>query len=336
MSSTTYITAGDGKIGYRVQGARLIDCRVDGLDENLFYEAPGPPQIPEGMGGDRMWIGPEVAFYWPSLELAREDPIKHAATPPAIDPGNYEARYPWPSGVHLDNKNVQLRDVRDGKAIHLDLTRTFAAIDQPTALPSDLKCVSFATTHEITVIGGDAGAVACTWSLLMVPPTGTLICPTTTRVDPRPYYDPFGEKHVQADDHAVRFLIDLERRIKMGILAEHTTGRMGYYKPAGSYGEKDLASLIVRIFPALPGESYVEIPRDCPADQRTGGDCLQAYCDDETFGRFGEMEFAAPMVTVGGCEHRSTSFVTHALVGPDAAIREAGRALLGVPLSVQQ
>ena len=42
------------------------------------------------------------------------------------------------------------------------------------------------------------------------------------------------------------------------------------------------------------------------------------------------MEFVAPAVVVGGCSARHTTCVTHALVGPDAAIRAAAQGLLGV------
>ena len=162
----------------------------------------------------------------------------------------------------------------------------------------------------------------------MVPPAGTLVCPTTRRVLPRSYYEPFGDKHVVVDDTSVRFTVDAAHRIKMGLRPEHTTGRMGYYRPLAG-GE---SSLIVRVFPVYPGELYVDIPRDHPHDQRSGGDALQAYNDDLTYGPFGEMEFVAPAVMVGGCTARHTACVTHALVGPDAAVREAGAALLGVSI----
>lgn len=325
---TQTITCGDGSIVVGYHGARLLDCRVDGVDQNLFFDDG------KGSGGDRLWIAPEVAFYWPSLEQAREDPVKWASTPADIDPGTYTAGETWPGGVHLYN-NCSLTDARDGKAIALKLGRTVAAIERPDGLPDGVKCVSFSLTNEVTVTGGDAGAVAAAWDILQVPPTGTLICPTTRNIGmPRSYYDPFGDKHVVCDDTSVRFLIDADRRIKMGLRPEDTTGRMGYYRPAGSFGDDATSTLIVRVFPVAPGDRYVDIPRDHPADQRRGGDALQAYNDDHTFGHFGEMEFVSPAVIVGGCEHRSTSCVTHVLAGPDAAIKAAGRALLGVDVAM--
>lgn len=320
---TQTIEAGDGRLVVAQHGARILNCQVDGLDENLFYDGG------DGTDGDRLWIAPEVAYYWPSLEDARRDPVGTAATPPEIDPGDYQVGGAWPGGLHL-HQACELTDARDGKSIALEITRVVAAIANPDGLPDGVKCVSFSITNDIAVTGGDAGAVAAAWDVLQVPPTGTLTCPTTRRVEPRSYYDPFGDKHVRSDDHAVRFLIDAKHRAKMGIRPEDTLGRMGYYRqhPGGT------SSLIVRIFPVFPGEQYVDIPRDHPADQRTGGDALQAYNDDQTFGHFGEMEFVAPAVVVGGCESRSSTCVTHALVGPDDAVRAAGRALLGVEITM--
>jgi hypothetical protein len=302
----------------------VLGCRVDGLDENLFYDDG------RGSGGDRLWIAPEVAFYWPSLEDARRDPVGTAATPGDIDPGDYEVDGQWDGGVHLFN-SCSLIDSRDEKAIGLEVKRTIAGIDRPVGLPDEIKCVSFALVNELLVAGGDAGAVASAWDILQVPPGGTLVCPTTQRVSPRSYYDPFGDRHVLCDDTAVRFRIDAQRRIKMGIRPEHATGRMGYFRPASVHGG-GMASLILRVFPVSPGELYVDIPRDHPADQRRGGDALQAYNDNGTFGPFGEMEYVAPAVQVGGCEYRHSSCVTHAMVGPESAVREAGRGLLGVGL----
>ena len=319
MDDTHHLPCGDGSITVATRGARILACHAGNGDENLFYDDGN------GNGGDRLWIAPEVAYYWPSLDDARRDPVGTAATPAQIDPGSWAVESSSTHAVTL-RQSATLTDGRDGKSISLDMTRTVAAIDPPHGMPADVRCASFAITNTLTVTGGDDDAVAAAWDILQVPPTGTLICPTTRRVEPRSYYDPFGDRHVVADDTAVRFLIDAGRRIKMGLRPEDTLGRMGYYRPL----DNNTASLIVRVFPVFPGERYVDIPRDHPIDQRTGGDALQAYNDDLTFGRFGEMEFVAPAVQVGGTPHRSTPCVTHALVGPTDAIRAAGHALLGV------
>lgn len=327
MSETFTIQAGDGTITVGMRGARILDCRVEGVDENLFYDDG------KGKGGDRLWIAPEVAYYWPSLEDARRDPVGTAGVPADVDPGDYvlageyEADDDGGEGLVLTN-DCSLIDSRDEKAIGLEVTRAFATAEPPAELPAGVKCVSFTLTNEIAVVGGDAGAVAAAWDILQVPPTGTLICPTGRKVEPRSYYDPFGEKHVVSDDSAVRFLIDAKRRIKMGIRPEDTLGKMGYYRRLTD----GMSVLIYREFEIDLDGTYVDVPRDHPADQRQGGDALQAYCDDLTYGAFGEMEFVAPAVIVGGDESQSTSCVTHVIAGPDDAVRAAGEVLLGVKI----
>ena len=325
MSDSKSITSGDGEIVVATRGARVLSCRVSGFDENLFYDDG------KGLGGDRLWIAPEVAYYWPSLEDARRDPKGTAATPADIDPGGYEVVGDYEEGEGIVLKNdCSLIDSRDEKAIGIETTRSIGAAPAPGGLPAELKCVSFGITNTVSVVGGDAGAVASAWDILQVPPTGTLICPTKRKVAPRSYYDPFGDKHVVCDDEAVRFLIDAQRRVKMGIRPEDTPGTMGYYRTHGG----GTSSLIFRAFDVEPGQRYVDIPRDHPIDQRDGGDAIQAYNDDQTYGNFGEMEFVAPAVVVGEIETRASSCVTHVLVGPDEAVRAFGETLLGVSVSM--
>lgn len=323
MSELFTFAAGDGVIEVGVRGARVLGCRVEGLGENLFYEDA------KAAGGDRLWIAPEVAYYWPSLEDALNDPTGTAETPADVDPGMYEIEGESEDAVQLVN-TCSLIDSRDGKAIGLEIKRTVGTVPRPEGLPAGIKCVSFSITNELRVTGGDDGAVASAWDVLQVPPTGTLICPTRKRVEPRSYYDAFGDTHVVATDDAVRFLIDAKRRVKMGILPEDTRGCMGYYRPLGS----GASTLIFRGFDVSPGETYVDIPRDHPADHRDGGDALQAYNDDLSYGPFGEMECVFPAVVVGGVEQRTSDCVTHVLAGPDDAVRAAGAALLGVEVSM--
>ena len=329
---THRLVAADGELLVTEHGARVIGCRLPGVDENLFWHSPGMEDADSAdppMGGDRLWIAPEIGWYWPSLEKARENPAKFAATPQQIDPGQYHTDSASPVHAQLSTQ-IKLKDVRDQKQIELAVSRQVRAIRRPQGLPGDLTCVSFAITHVVLVRSGDDDALAGAWDILQVPPTGTLICPTVSPVDmPRSYYEPFGNKHVACDGRSVRFLIDGKRRIKMGLLAEQTTGRMGFYRKLND----ETSTLIVRIFHPMPGEPYADIPIDSDDDQRIGGDTLQAYNDDGQAGGFGEMEYHDPAVIVGfGPASRTGSCTTHALAGPDATIRTFGEQLLGAPI----
>lgn len=332
--------AGDGQLLVMDHGARLLACRMPGVAGNLFWHNPqledparaGGPLAEAGgaIGGDRLWIAPEVAYMWPSLEDARRDPVGTCKLPDAIDPAEWGALEQGPARVVLAT-DMNLTDHRSGRVISLNVTRELAAAGPPATLPDDVRCASFAIRNDLALIEGDEGAVASTWDLLQLPPRGTLICPTVSPVEtPRSYYEPFGDEHVQCDERRVRFLIDSKRRIKMGLLAERVTGRMGYYRQLDDGG----ASLILRIFTPLPGEPYVDLPR--ASDETFGGDALQAYNDDGTAVAgtgFGEMESIDPALVVGrGPTIRTGVSITHVLVGPDAAVRAAGEQLLGVPV----
>lgn len=312
-------------------GARVMAVGLDGLADNPFWTPAKISGSPAG--GDRLWIAPEVAYFWPSLDKAREDPVRWAVTPPAVDPASYAVARADERHVLFDAE-MALTDARAGKSIRLRVQRGFHGVERPAALPTDVAWAGYGTSHTLTVLGGDAGAVAGAWALLQLPAIGTLICPTTRPLkvgnDVTSYYDPFGDCHVQTDGQRLRFLIDGRRRIKMGVRAEWTNGRMGYYRTTAG----GRAVLIVRVFNPQPGEPYVDVPRSADISTRTGGDCLQAYCDDGTFGGFGEMEHHDPAVIVGsGPAQRGGSFVTHVLAGSDRAVRAAGEALLGVEVS---
>jgi hypothetical protein len=330
------IVAGDGLLLVTERGARIMACTLPSVKDNLFFHSPSmqdPEHASNPFGGDRLWIAPEVGWFWPSLELAREDATKHAATPPQIDPGEYVTDSASPVHAQLSTR-FGLKDVRDGKSIELAVSRQVRAVSAPAGLPKSLKCASFAITNVLLLRGGDDGAVACAWDILQVPPVGTLICPIVTDPkfvnEPTSYYDPFGNHHVERDDRAVRFLIDSRRKIKMGLKAEHTTGRMAYYRQL----DGGLSTLILRIFSPLPGEPYPDIPITADENQRLGGDTLQAYNHHEDGATgFGEMEYHDPAVIVGqGPASRHGTSITHALAGPDETIRSYGEQLLGAPI----
>ncbi len=332
---THRLVAADGELLITERGARVLGCRLPGVDGNVFWHCPSmldPSGAAHIAGGDRLWIAPEVGWYWPSIEKARQDPGKYAATPPQIDPGEYLTDSASPVHAQLSTR-LKLADVRDGKSIELAVSRQVRAVGPPAGLPDDLVCASFAITNILLCRGGDDGAIAGAWDILQVPPTGTLICPTTRPIAPggglRSYYDPFGDRHVACEGNSVRFLIDGKRKIKMGLLAEHTTGRMAYYRKL----DAGRSSLIVRIFAPMPGEPYADLPIHEDETKRTGGDALQAYNDDGNAGGFGEMEYHDPAVIIGdGPASRTGSCITHVLAGPDDAIRTFGQTLLGAAI----
>ncbi len=320
------------------RAGRVIACQMPGVMENLFYHHPqleDPARAAEvlaaasGMpGGDRLWISPESAYRWKNLPQARRDLAGHAFTPREMDPADHHVRVHEPGRLQLVTA-MTLHDDRHDQSLSLRVSREFTLIDPPAGIASGLACMSFAITHELTVLEAGASSQAGVWDLLQVPPTGTLICPTTTHAGQlRSYYEPFGPERVRVGDRAVRFLIDSRKCVKMGLKPEHTTGRMGYHRRVGEVNTR-----IVRIFHPQPGRPYVDMPVDeILAGARTGGDALQAYNHDGSGGlSFGEMEYHDPAV-LGSQSSRTVtgSCVTHVLAGFAQQIEQASQLLLGV------
>ena len=348
------LASGDGRLLVTEHGARVLACELPGVGRNVFFHTDATDDG-KVTGGDRLWMGPEVAYFWPTLDDALRDPKDTAVTPSTIDPGEWEV-VAEEAGTSVElATEMKLEDRRNQTNGIFTAERSFrclASVD--LSLSAGLAHVAFSTRHTISEVAGagsDEGLTAGAWSVLQVPPTGTLICPVTRRLDGaadiRSYYDAFGDRHVVVDDRCVRFLVDGKHRIKMGIKPEHTTGRMGFYRPPGSYSEVGMSSLIVRIFSTLPGEAYCDVPRDDARHRELergeiggpvlGGDCLQAYNDDgSAFAgtTFGEMEYHDPCVVVGcGPTARTGSCVTHVVAGADEAVRAFGEEVLGVAVS---
>ncbi|MEM6552229.1 MAG: DUF6786 family protein [Planctomycetota bacterium] len=326
-----WLTAGDGRVLATRHAARLMTSDDGGPAwSNPFFVAEDTTSG-RLTGGDRLWIAPEVAYFWPSLEQAREDPKKWAETPPAIDPADWRITNHDSQTLTLETE-IELQDARDHKRIRFAAARSFQGIDRPTDVDAELNCVSFTITNTLTLIDGDDGAIAGAWDILMVPAEpdpGTLIVPTTRPIKPdqiNSYYDPFGDQHVTFDEHAVYFLGDGKRRVKMGLPPELTTGTMAHYRPTTD-GQ---AILIHRTFPTHDQDTYCDVPRSFPDDQRSGGDCFQAYNDEgDSFGpavggspTFAEMEYHDPCLVAGQTPAvRTGTCTTHVLTGPDDLIR---------------
>ncbi len=341
-AQTMTLDAGDGQLLLLPYGARIIGCAIDGVQGNALWHHPDA-EDPDAMKrvvdqrevlfcGDRLWISPEVAYHWPDVDVARSDPFATYIFDPEVDPGRYEVVGSDSGRLHL-RAEMSLTDHRDDKRIELRVERQISVETEPsTIFPDSLKRLSFSIRNTLTATGGDEGAVAGAWDILQLPATGTLVCPTTGRAsEPNCYFGAFGDKHVRHGDRAVYFLIDAGRQIKMGIAADETTGRMAYLRALG--GGRSV--LIMRILAPQPGAPYVDLPLARPREQRTGGDCVQAYNDDNGLGQVGEMEYHDPAVIVGRTPAtRTGASITHVLTGPDADIQAIGQELLGVPLTM--
>lgn len=326
--------ARDGQLLVTIDGARVLGCRIDGVDHNLFWHDPemetprgtaGPYEI---TGGDRLWIAPEAGLIFTDRIKAQKQPKAYTLLPTDMDPGHWKPTLDAPGHLSL-NATMKLRDHKLQANLGIEVDRRFDLIAPPDGLSKKIKCLSYGITHRLTMLDSQPRTHAGIWSVLQMPATGWIIVPTIgTLQKVRRYYAPFGQKHLKIAPRQVRFLVDGQRRIKMGIKAEQLVGRMGYCRKL----DRLRASLIVRCFAAQPGQPYADVPltqADC-----FGGDAMQAYNHNAKgvpgLG-FGEMEYHDPAVVQGsGISSGQAGCVTHVMVGPIADIQAAGEMLLGV------
>ncbi|MCC5828901.1 MAG: hypothetical protein JJU36_05580 [Phycisphaeraceae bacterium] len=330
---------GPGELAVCVHGARIVGCAIQGVDENLFYHQRGlenPEQAPgflkkagADIGGDRLWIAPEVAFMWPDLAGARIDPFGTYDLPAKMDPGHWEVEASGRDWIEL-TAAMDLVDHRSSAKVSLRAMRTIALGGLPDDWPEALPALAFTCGHQLSVLRGDASAWVGIWHLLQMPVGGTLVCPTVapTSFPPTDYYSPFRPEDVTVKPEAVHFHARGDSIIKMGLRAEDVTGRMAYIRSLGD----GRSSAILRGFLPQPGQPYIDVPRSF--DALLGGDALQAFCSDQGTQGFTEMEYHEPGLKIGSGRTRTSGGCwTIVTAGQQALVEQTVQRLLGVSVS---
>lgn len=233
------------------------------------------------VGGDRVWIGPEIEYmisdrnrHWDTYDM-----------PSALDPGTHVLTSDRGEAVMRRHTRLQPRLTTDAGPTSIDLRiRVRAARDPLRHLDIERDGVRFAGYQtEITLSQLAAAPVpAESWMLLQVLAGGTALVAGAPRMRVTDYYEPVGELLRPAPGGtAVR--ITGRDRFKIGFAAPHVTGRMGYLRDL----DDDQAVLFVRSSPVHAGLDYAEEPDVIPGHR---GDALHIYNDDGGLGGFAEME----------------------------------------------
>lgn len=332
------IASGSGELAVTAHAARIVACSLAGVEENLFFHDRGlenpalaPDQLAKAgalIGGDRLWIAPEVAYMWPDLAQSRVDPFGTYDLPAEMDPGQWAVLAEGDGWIEL-SADMNLVDHRNGARVSLQALRLIAASPLPADWPADLPAIAFTHRHQLNILEGDDQAWVGIWHLLQMPVGGTLICPTTrpTTFPPQDYYSPFRSQDITVTDQAVHFHALGDSIIKMGLPAEAITGRMAYLRPLAD----GRLSAIVRGFLPQPGAPYIDVPRSF--DSTLGGDALQAFCSDQGDAGFTEMEYHEPGLNLAsGLRQTHGGCWTLATAGPPRLVSQQIQQLLGVPV----
>lgn len=280
------------------------------------------------VGGERVWIGPEIQYmipvrsdYWGSYDL-----------PAGMDPGEHAwegdeqecvlTRRSSLNGYNLGSGKVEL-DVRIGvtPAFHpLRFTRAYA-----NGL-RDVRFAGYTQRVELSWAGG-APLLSESWNLAQVRSGGRALIPATPLAEVTDYYEP-SIGLVNAIPGAVSAYVTGDRRYKIGVKAPHVYGRVGYFREVPGHS----SSLLVRNFASDPSSVYAEEP---DLAEGTLGDSIHVYNDDGGLGGFGEIE--ARGRTIGGNTGRRTSvdeFTSWWFFGTPEELDRVSEQLLGVGLGV--
>lgn len=262
--------------------------------ENLVWSNPrlgetalvmNQPQLLQGgLGGDRLWFAPELAYHWHGEPDWNS--FSNYSVPADTDPGAYRF-------TRRDDASVTLRgtgSLRDGMStVGFEVLREIRIVEPPMptnhALMSGVDYVGIESSHLLSFAQDTKTGRLDLWHLLQVPVGSILIVPFRQGASAdavRPLsYGPTGSWHQKSDHLMWRF--GGTAATKVGLSAAALTGRSAVFRRLSSRRW----CMIIRDFSADPNATYADHPYAIPRFD-------QAFQAWDGFG-FGEMEFHSPV-----------------------------------------
>lgn len=275
------------------------------------------------IGGDRVWIAPEIQFNIRDRARFRET----LDTPRTIDPGHYTMKKKA-NAIDLHQMlDLQSYNTVTGQ-IHLDFGRTIVKAENPLRKLPDfaqrMEGVSYCGFEQVQELRSESqqDIYAETWDLLQIRPQGTIYIPMYQPLAGTDHYEPAGE-HEQLMERGVCLRITGQSRYKIAYKSACLTGRFGYLADA----VKDRSYLIVINYPNNPSAMYAEEP---PLMKGETGYSIHIYNDDGKSGGFAEME--CNLQTIGnptGLFHAVDRVTKWIFAGEIEQLKRIAKILLG-------
>ncbi|MBN1314423.1 MAG: hypothetical protein JXA42_03110 [Anaerolineales bacterium] len=283
------------------------------------------------VGGDRLWIGPEIQYCIVERGLDGGN-VKEVVQSP-MDPGSYSLSQDGWGGWKLDQTmTLDAFNLAVGKK-NLRLTRVLRQARNPLMDRDNIATmpegVIYAGYEQEITLSEDKqdDIISNVWSVVQLNPGGSILTPTFSHVKVVDYYQP-------VDSHVHTILpqcaiaqITGDRQYKVGYSASSIVGRMAYL----NWLADETYQLMVRNFHNNPSALYPDEPAHQP-----GGSGASAfiYNDDGGIGGFGELEFQSQ--PIGGSTGQSAITDISSLwffTGAKEKIDEILKLLLGVDSS---
>lgn len=277
------------------------------------------------IGGDRVWIAPEIQFNIRDRSRYRES----LDTPKTIDPGCFSMVRRQDAICLEQSLDLQSYNTVTG-SMHLDLKRTILNAENPLRRMPDYQALmeglSYCGFEQILDLSGtsEENIFAEAWNLLQVRTGGVLFIPMYTPVKGTDHYAPAGD-HEYPVERGICLKLTGDSQYKIAYKSAVLTGRFGYMKES----DTEQSYLIVINYPNNPSAMYSEEP---PQPELAGdtGYSIHIYNDDGKSGGFAEME--CNMQTIGrptGISRSVDRLTTWIFSGSKERLKEAARLLLG-------
>lgn len=319
-------------------GGRVLGLFAPGDRENFFWVNPVLRRADaaraffasgrwQNLGGERTWIGPEYAFFFPDF------PTLTNYRPPAVfDATTFKVRRTGQaSGLAAE---FRLRCHAPAAKVKVRLTKWLAAAPDPLradrsrAAWKQVRYAGYTSRSILELVETDSRALTLgLWSLAQLPHGGEMLIPIYGQVKARIFFGLVPRGDLKESRGLIRYRMRSGGEHKIGVSALAGTGRIGYVCRSA----ENTAQLVVRNHLGNPSGEYRDAPASAPAE---GGSGVQACSvNNPELGRFSELEHHAPAVGAGA-PRGEDAVQMWAYRGPPHQIAEAAELLLGAPAAM--
>lgn len=310
MNTPTTWKTESGSVSISPERGRLLGIELAG-HQTLW--SPATSDAPWNLGGERLWIGPEVDWFW--QRVGKPD-FSFYQVPVDLNPDRWTVTR-QEADSFCSEIEISLQCAHRDARVRLGISRKFELI--PASSIESRGGLSFQISTILEILDGTAGQPVDLWSILQVPFGGSMIIPTVGSPIPRDHFAPCPASEFTSSPGLLELKIGGPAMFKVGLAPHASAGRVAYRRPIGSNW-----LVLERNFPLHPALRYCDSPMDLPDTQ---GDALQFFNDDGSFGCFGEMEHRSPALVCGeGPQTLTESTITRVqlLADPDYLAWEAG------------
>jgi hypothetical protein len=303
-------------------GARLLGIWLGPDGKNILWTNPALSTAISrgdwtdfengGLGGDRIWFGPEYRYHFEDAA----GPRGNYRVQRACDGGNYRFTEPAQSAVGLAQHSA-LHAVGRETPVGFSYEREFS-LSLPPRLNGAAGLSSFGlrVDQRLVLQPGEPGAEIDAWNILQVPVGAWMLVPTRGRPRPTVAVGPRGKSTpwTCAGDH-LRWHVRGDTLSKIAFEVQDVTGRMGIVCRQDGGG----AALLVKSFQPEPDRHY----GDAVTEEQISAQCVQLF---DGYG-FGELEYHTPTATRQSPRVEDTQLIW-CFSGPASAVEAVAEELL--------